>query len=400
MNIPLKGKNGEHGPFLKLTILLISIMTVMAAATIAPSLPLLAEVFKSTPHSALLSKLILSVPALFIAISAPFAGRFIDRFGRINLLYFGLILYAISGTSGYFLDNIYHILIGRMLLGISIGITMTIAITLIGDYFEGEERRRFIGIQGAFITTGGVIFITIGGFLADISWQMPFLIYLLSLLVLPMILFFLTEPSQSIVQSQTNVEKSSGLINLIYVTAFVFMILFYIIPTQLPFQLREIGVEKNSLAGIALAINALGGVIGSLFYSRVKQKIKFSSVFSLGFLLMAIGYLITGLTFSFLWVLIAMFIAGLGFGIVLPNMNLWVIQLTKAEVRGKNIGVLTTSIFIGQFISPLVVEPFTLTMNLSMIFALAGGCMLLMSIAFVWLNRSKWISRIGQNSDK
>ncbi|MCZ6900580.1 MAG: MFS transporter, partial [Bacteroidetes bacterium] len=183
-----------------------------------------------------------------------------------------------------------------------------------------------------------------------------------------------------------------GVISIVYTTAVVFMILFYIIPIQLPFQLKEIGVEKHSLAGIALAINAVGAVIGSLLYSRVKQKIDFAAVFSVGFLIMAIGYLVSGITANFSIIMIAMFIAGLGFGSILPNMNLWVIQLTKAEVRGRNMGILTTSIFLGQFLSPLVVEPFTLIMDLSMVFSLAGGIMLLVSLTFILINNSKWIT--------
>lgn len=391
MNIYSTDQSKNKNVFLKLTLLLVSIMTVMSAATIAPALPLLASVFHSTPNSEFLSKLMLSIPALFIAISAPFAGKFIDRNGRLNLLYFGLILYAVSGTSGYFLDNLYHILIGRILLGISIGITMTIAITLIGDYFEGEERKQFIGFQGAFIAMGGVVFITIGGYLADLGWRMPFLIYGLSLLVIPLVILFLKEPIRHLAKTKTTDGKTNSLIYIIYATAIVFMTLFFIIPTQLPFYLKEIGVVRQSLVGISLAINALGGVLGSLFFSRIKQKINHSTVFSIGFLLMSIGYLVTGYTLIFSIVVIAMFVAGLGFGLMLPNMNLWVIQLTKVEVRGKNIGVLTTCVFLGQFLSPFMVEPLTSIMNLSTVFSLAGGSMILLSVAFIILNNSNWV---------
>jgi len=385
----------HKGFFKKLTILSLSVLTVMSAATIAPSLPLIAAEFNSTPNAALLSKLMLSVPALFIALSAPFAGRFIDKHGRINLLYFGLLLYALSGTSGYFLNNIYHILFGRILLGISIGITMTIGITLIGDYFEGEERKKFIGFQGAFIAMGGVVFIMIGGFLADISWEKPFLIYGLSLLFIPMVILFLAEPSKPHIDSQIDSEPSNGLINIVYVTAFIFMILFYIIPTQLPFHLKEIGIKQNSLIGLALAINSLGGVIGALYYSRVKNKVEFTTVFSIGFLLMALGYIVSGFTANFTLVVVAMFMAGLGFGLILPNLNLLVIQLTKAEVRGHNLGILTTCFFLGQFLSPIVLEPIAITATLSAVFSLAGGCLFFLSVAFIFLNHSKWMKKRG-----
>ena len=78
------------------------------------------------------------------------------------------------------------ILISSAVLGIAVGMSMTIVITLIADYFEGMERQKFVGLQIAFMSLGGIIFIGLGGVLADIGWRYPFLIYLFSLLVLPL----------------------------------------------------------------------------------------------------------------------------------------------------------------------------------------------------------------------
>lgn len=377
--------NRQKQYFLKATLLFVSILTVMSAATIAPSLPLIAKVFQDTPNAALLSKLLLSIPALFIAISAPIAGKFIDRYGRIKLLYVGLILYILSGTSGYFLNNLYHILIGRVLLGISIGITMTIAITLIGDYFEGEERSRFVGLQGAFIALGGVVFITFGGFLADIDWRTPFLIYGLAIFLIPLIIFYLPEPERSEARIELKREKPSRMLRALFFTTLLFMILFYIIPTQLPFYLKEIGVNKQSFVGLALGINALGGVIGSLIFSKLKQRMSFTAILSVGFAIMSMGYFGTGLSLSYIFVTAFLFIAGLGFGLILPNINLWVIQLTKAEIRGKNMGILTTFMFFGQFLSPIVVHPLVASINLSGVILIAAGCLLSISLLFLLL---------------
>ena len=110
----------------KITLLLASTLTIMSAATIAPSLPQMAKVFQSIPNAEFLAKLVLTLPTLFIAISAPFVGRFIDKHGRTKLLMAALIAYAITGSSGYFLGGLFEILAGRALLGITIGILMTI----------------------------------------------------------------------------------------------------------------------------------------------------------------------------------------------------------------------------------------------------------------------------------
>ena len=104
----------------KLTILLSASMTIMAGATIAPSLPQMKVVFNHIPNAEFIIKLVLTLPSLFIAIAAPFAGYIIDRLGRKKLLLFSLLLYAIAGTSGLYLNNLLTILIGRALLGVSV----------------------------------------------------------------------------------------------------------------------------------------------------------------------------------------------------------------------------------------------------------------------------------------
>jgi MFS family permease len=51
---------------------------------------------------------------------------------------------------------------------------MTTATTLIADYYEGERRSAVMGQQAAFMGFGGVVFLVLGGVLADLSWRAPF----------------------------------------------------------------------------------------------------------------------------------------------------------------------------------------------------------------------------------
>jgi len=124
----------------KATLLLVSSLTIMSMITISSSLPDMSDTFSDIPNGPALVKLTLSFPALFIALTAAIAGMVIDRFGRLKLLGLALLLYAVGGSSGYWLDNIYLILAGRGLLGICVGISMTIVTTLVADYYEGKAR--------------------------------------------------------------------------------------------------------------------------------------------------------------------------------------------------------------------------------------------------------------------
>ena len=168
-----------------LTILLGSTTTVLAATIISPALPDMARAFQDTANADFLVRLTLTMPALLVALAAPFAGILLDRWGRKPVLAAALLLYAVAGTAGFFLDSLMAILLSRALLGLAVAGIMSGFITLILDYFEGDDLNRFMGYQGAFIGLGGMVFLLAAGFLADVGWRLPFLVHLFALVVLP-----------------------------------------------------------------------------------------------------------------------------------------------------------------------------------------------------------------------
>lgn len=101
------------GKISKIILLLASSLTVMSVSAISPALPKIAEAFAYLPNAVFLVKLMLTIPSLIIAFSAPFAGIIIDKGKRKTLLVTSLILYAITGTTGLYLESIEGFLIAR-----------------------------------------------------------------------------------------------------------------------------------------------------------------------------------------------------------------------------------------------------------------------------------------------
>jgi MFS family permease len=367
----------------KATLLLVSTLTVMAGATIAPSLPAMRQHFSEVANADYWVRLILTVPALFIAVGAPIAGTIIDRFGRKGLLGLAVFLYGLAGGSGFVLSSIGLILIGRMLLGFSVAGIMTTATTLIADYYIGAQRARFLGLQAAFMGLGGVIFLTLGGYLADLNWRLPFLIYLLAWLILPLVVFVLPEPRLNRTNAQlTNATPAEPtpwlLLSLTYGIAFLTQIVFYMIPVQLPFYLQQLSNANATQSGLAIALATLATSTSALNYQRLKARFTFMAIYAIAFLLMGIGYLIISLGQSYQLVLLGLTIAGLGVGLLTPNMNVCLTSSTPAALRGRILGGLTTSFFLGQFTSPLISQPLSQWVGLGATYALAGGLMLVM----------------------
>lgn len=369
----------------KITLLLASSLTVMAGALIAPALPKMAEAFEGLPNVDFLTKLLLSVPALFIAVFSPLAGTIIDRLGKIKPMLFMMVLYGIAGSAGLYLDDLYQIIGSRALLGIGVAVIMTTATTLIGDYFEGEERMRFLGIQGAFMAFGGTIFVSLSGILADFSWRYPFSVYLASFLVIILTMIFLFEPSKEITEDyKTPASKTSNwnLYLTIYTATFFGMALFYLIPTQLPFLMKEIGVTSASLGSIGLVVATFTAAVASANYRMIARRLGFRQIYTVLFSFATVGLFLVQWVHSIEMAIFSMAIAGMGFGLLMPNASLCLIANSAPAVRGKVIGGLTSAVFLGQFFSPIIMQPIVRSYGIKPAYLIGAVGSLLLAVFF------------------
>lgn len=163
-------------------LLMAATLTVMANATISPALPGLQQLFADDPHSALLTRLLVTAPSLSIALLAPLVGLAVDRIGRRVLLLAGIILFVVAGSAGLYLPNLPAIFLSRIALGIAVAFIMTAQTVLVGDYFAGEARSALTGLQISARNFGGLVFILLAGLAAAVSPRWAFGVYGLALL--------------------------------------------------------------------------------------------------------------------------------------------------------------------------------------------------------------------------
>lgn len=378
----------------QLTLLVVSTLTAMSNATIAPSLPLMQQHFSDVANADYLVRLVLTVPSLCVAIAAPLAGFLVDQLGRKRLLTAGLIIYGLAGSSGLWLNSIGAILIGRALLGISVAGVMVAVTTLIADYYSGAIRTRFLGWQSAAMSLGGFVFLSLGGILADVGWRLPFLIYLIALLLLPLVLMFLQEPNRtapSSRQTETDpVKLPVGLVVFTCAIALIIQAVFYLIPVQLPFYLQQLTNASASQSGLAIASSTLFAAAGSILHQRFKARFSFITIYEMGFLSMGVGYGLIGIANGYFIVMMGLAIAGFGLGLIIPNMNLCLTSITPSPLRGRVLGSLTTCFFLGQFLSPLLSQPLSERVGLASTYLLTGGLLILLGgVTFVVMARHR-----------
>jgi MFS family permease len=380
----------------KLTLLLASSLTVMSGATVSPSLPAMKQHFESAIADAdlrtTLVKLVITLPALFIVIGSPIAGIIVDRFGRKSLLLISATLYGLAGSSGFYLESLTPILVGRAVLGLAVAGVMVSATTLIADYYSGPARAAFMGLQAGFMGLGGVVFLTLGGALAQQNWHYPFGIYLFAWSIVPPIGAFILEPdlkpNQAMAQNPAAMSESASpsmpiaFLGIIYGLTTLSQVAFYLIPVQLPFFLENLVKATPSQSGMAIALCTLFSAFASLAYGKLKQRLEFVTFLPLIFGLMGLGYLLIGQSASWAQVLTGLAIAGMGLGILMPNMTVWLSTAVPDSARGRALGGLSTAMFLGQFLSPIVSQPFTKSLGLGGVYALTGGILTIIALGF------------------
>lgn len=356
----------------RLTLLAASSLTVMSSATIAPALPSMQRHFEDA--DATLVGLLLTLPGLAIALLAIPLGRVVDRIDRRMVLAGGAAVYAIAGSAGLYLDDLYALLASRALLGVSVAAVMTSATALIADYFDGIERGRFLGIQASFMSFGGVLFLLAGGALADWSWRGPYVVYLAAVPVMVLALV-LPKPTPVVSTMTTQAEGETPWLAIfgLGVAAFAAMIVFYTIPVQVPFDLERRLHLGGSAAGLAIAVGTLTGGIASLLFGKLV--VRYGSFVLLGatFFALGLGLAGVGLVSSYAGVLVAIGVGGVGMGLMMPNLSQWTVRLAAPAHRATAIGVIVMGVFFGQFASPLVSHPLVSSLGGPSAFLTLGG---------------------------
>ncbi len=341
----------RHG----LILLLSAIMPPMAIISLVPVLPLLMQEFGAVEGREFLVPIAMTIPALCVALFSPVAGWLSDRVGRKNLLTFSLVIYAGIGVVPFFLTDLTQIIGARIGLGLAEAVIMTIATALIGDYFTGKERERWIGLQFATVSLSAIVLIALGGILGQVLGSRgPFLLYLLAIPVALLVAFVLFEPNRSEEHvSEAGATLPLGRIMPLLLTTLFVGIVFYTMIVKLG-EILGLSAEVSpaQIGGIGAAAN-IGVAVGTVLFRRIKGA-SGPLLVLIGLLLAAIGYLGASLSGSLIATSVSAVIACAGFGILLPTMLTWVLQLLPANVRGRGTGLWTGIFFFGQFFAPLL----------------------------------------------
>ena len=332
-----------------------SCLPILGAVLIAPVLPRMQEHFASTPGAKALVPLALTVPALALALLAPFAGVILDRLGRKRLLLVATVLYALFGTAPLWLDSLGAIIASRALVGITEAAIMTCCTTLIGDYYTGQRRVKYLALQTMCTSASATAFFVLGGAAGAAGWRVPFWVYAVSLLLVPVMAFALPRP---VVRTRTEVVPTAGrpfpwrqMAGICALTLFA-AIVFYTVPVEMAYLLDDLGVDNTGMIGLATAVASAGTVAGAITFARLKRSP--GPMLPAIFAVCAAGFGVMFLAGSVPLLVVGAVINCLGTGMLLPSLLTSAMSRLEYEDRGRGTGLWTSAFFGGSFVCPLV----------------------------------------------
>ncbi len=381
------------GRRLTIAVLLLASLTIMANATIAPSLPGLKDHFAAVSGIDTLAGLLLSLPSAAIVVSAGLFGWLADRMDRQRLLALAAVLYAAGGTSGLWADTLPQMLAGRVVLGVGVAGKMTIGMAWAADLWQGGARARFLGLQGAAMSVGGIVVMLLGGFAAMLHWRGAFAVYAIVLPVAALALVTLAPHARRInaARAMPAAARTGDFpwraFAVVGPLAFLFMTTFYVVPTRLPFLMAALNVNNALVIGATMALMTVASVPGSLLYGRIRQYMTPMAVFAFSFALMGLGLILMSQATGLAMIVAGVIVAGIGMGPSMPNYTTYLMATVPPQLRGRASGMLTTAFFAGQFVSPLATAPLVGAAGLSGAFAAVGVAVIALAGVIVLAGR-------------
>ncbi len=348
-----KNRENQAGVPQGVALVLGSTPTVIAVLALAPVLPNLMVVFHDVPNATFWVPALISVSGLGAALSSPFVGFIGDRFGRRIPLIAFCVLFAIAGLLPLVLDDFTSIFVTRIVVGIAYMGVLVLSIAMVGDYFSGASRDRWLAIQAMVATFAALALLPLSGFLgAWLSWRGPFLIYFLGLpLAIAYWALFRNSVSSEVAGSHVGWSALPWpwLLGICFISLFS-AVFFYAVQMQLGLALAAVGITETARIGLLSAVAIAGVPAGALLFMRVAAH-PFGRLMRLQLLVNGATLMTMRYVDDYRIFIVVAFINLMSSGMMIPTLLTNVTRHLDVAVRARGIGVWQSAFSMGQFVS-------------------------------------------------
>lgn len=307
----------------------ISALNALPGLAVSPILGKLSAIF---PHSTELDiQMLSSLPSLLIIPFIILSGKLTEKVNNIFLLQVGLVIFSLSGLLYLLSTKMWQLVAVSALLGVGSGLIVPLSTGLISRFFTGTYRTKQFGLSSAITNVTLVLATVLTGYLAEVNWHLPFVVYLFPLISI-VLSFYLKKnispypavsPQTTQNRTGTDIHNSFGKFG-IQIRHLIQIMLFYglatylviIISFNLPFLMKEYHFTSGNsglmISLFFLAIMAPGFVLNQIV-SYFGKKTKFACMLSI-----AAGMALILVSRTEWLIGLGCILAGLGYGVIQP----------------------------------------------------------------------------------
>lgn len=325
---------------------------------VAPALPVIRDAFGVTDAQASLL-----VSAYFVVgiVVSPFIGILADRLGRRHVLVASLAVFGITGGATALAPAFWVVLVLRAVAGTAAAGIFVTTVTIIGDAFEDVQRNAVLGVNVAVLSAGAALFPVVGGALATISWNTPFVTYMLAVPLAITAAVLLPEPARdrptrtvAYLGAAARAVATRGTLGLYSAAFLTEVLLFGAILTALPFLLpREFGLGPVGV-GLVITATEVVAVGAASLNGTFARRVSNGRLVAAGFACYAVGLVGAWLAPSVVTVAAAVSVVGAGLGLSMPSVDAAMSDRVPGRYRAGALSLRNSTTFLGRALGPIV----------------------------------------------
>lgn len=337
---------------LLVAILSLSMATALVGTGISPALNSIKEYFYNAPS--ILIQMVVSLPSLLmVAVAIPFSA-ISNRFSMKAICIAGLVFYTVGGVGGCFANNIYVMMLSRIIIGIGYGLLMPMTVGLLSYFFKKEEQAKLNGYIIILTSAISIISMALVGYLADISWRLCFLVYLFGLPCIWLTAKYI--PSTTLNSPKNHI--SLGLLKKIWPYAigiFVMMMLYFSMLNNFAIIATGEGTVSTAMVGVVMSIQTVASLFTGIYLNQLKQLFGKNTKYAIwGFALIGVALLCFKTNVIVMSIGLASFGIGLAMGVGLFNSQSCIVCDKEESLSATSI--ISLSRCLGQFSSPIILS--------------------------------------------
>ncbi|GEN84454.1 multidrug resistance protein 1 [Sporosarcina luteola] len=310
-------------------------------------------------------------------ILSPFAGRWVDKYGRKIMIVIGLFIFGFSEFLFGYGKTVEVLFVSRMLGGVSAAFIMPAVTAFIADITTAQSRAKALGYMSAAISTGFIIGPGLGGFLAEIGTRVPFYSAgVLGAIAAILSIILLTEPERVPEEGPMEGQKT-GLRRIFIPMYFIAFILIFVMSFGLAafeslfslFVDHKFSFTPKDIAIVITGSALVGAIAQVALFDRLTKIMGEINLIRYSMGISTVLVILMTFVSSYISILLTTFILFVGFDLMRPAITSYLSKIAGNE-QGFVGGMNSTFTSIGNIFGPIIGgELFDLNLNYPYYFA-------------------------------